>query len=598
MKKPWFYFNGVRKFVFLYIGSLAVMQAMALVFPLLIRHITGLVHEADTVEIILNGLLVLGVVILIFVINLLGEMFGAKAFASFQKNLRAEMFERLQHAPVERVNELDSSTILPLIMNDTAWIRGMQRHIMLFIVLFPVAILGSIIMLFSLEIYYGLFALASLPLLVIFFVINSRRINKVLQKSIPGFDVMHVQVKEGIVGAKEIRIFNKAKDREKEFSEQFWYGRRQSETTLKAVNLSASFNAALFSIITAVIVIFGAITMTDVSQLGTLTAALLYVSMLWGGSHETFRLFVDFIPRVKMAKDRIARIYNLPIDSLGGGLKPDPAQIQNFDLELKGVSYKYPNGVTGLSNINVKVDKNTRIAITGGAGSGRTVIPQLLLQYEKPSAGKITMGGTDIHDLNPTFYRREIIAFCDQTPEFIPGTIRDNLTFLSPQTTDERILKLFKDIGAQSFVDKFDNFLDHLVCERDGFNMATKKLLNLARVLLKPASIYIFNQCFDHINPEYIVKIFACLRREKKTCFFITQNNMVSKHCDLVYVLKKGSISGSGTHNELIENNADYREIYLASAGRIISEEVAKDVQMVPEDSPPSTNDQTGGEQV
>jgi len=599
MKKSWHYFFGVRKFVFLYIGSLAIMQAMALWFPTLIRDITGMVgpeSTATTTDIIIQGLIVFGVVILIFVINLLGEMFGAKAFASFQKNLRAEMFDKLQQAPVERVNELDSSTILPLIMNDTAWIRGMQRHIMLFLVIFPVAILGSIIMLFTLEVYYGLLALASLPFIVIFFIINSRRINKIIQKSIPGFDVMHTQVKEGIIGAREIRLFNKAKKREEEFAEQFWYGRQQSAATLKAHNLSASFNAALFSIITAAIVIIGATTMRDVSQLGELTAALLYVSMLWGGSHEIFRLFVDFLPRTKMAKDRIARIYNLPIDPAGGGAKLDLAETDGLELELRGISYKFPNEVTGLSNISVLVNKNTRVAITGGAGSGRTVIPQLLLRYEKPSAGTITVGGTDIGDINPTFYRRNIIAFCDQTPEFIPGTIRDNLCFLSPGISDEKILKLFKDIGAQSFVDKFDKFLDHQICERDGFNMATKKLLNLARILLKPAPIYIFNQCFDHINPEYIVKIFAKLRREKKTCLFITQNNIVSKHCDTVHVLKKGTISGTGTHESLIKNNTDYREVYLASAGRIISEEVAREVQMLPEDT--TQSDKAGGDTV
>jgi ATP-binding cassette subfamily B protein len=578
------------------------MQAMALWFPTLIRGITGMVGPeatASTTDIIIQGLLVFGVVILIFVINLFGEMFGAKAFASFQKNLRAEMFEKLQLAPVERVNELDSSTILPLIMNDTAWIRGMQRHIMLFLVIFPVAILGSIVMLFTLQVYYGLLALASLPLIVIFFFVNSRKINKIIQKSIPGFDIIHTQVKEGIIGAKEIRIFNKAKKRDEEYAEQFWYGRLQSAGTLKAHNLSASFNAALFSIITAAIVIIGAVTMQDVSQIGEITAALLYVGMLWGGSHEIFRLFADFLPRTKMAKDRIARIFNLPIDSNTGGTKLGADQLSNLDLEFKGISYKFANNVTGLSNINVKIAKNTRIAITGGAGSGRTIIPQLLLQYEKPLSGKITVGGMDIADINPTFYRKTIIAFCDQTPEFIPGTIRDNLAFLSPGITDEQILKLFKDIGAQSFVDKFDNFLDHQICERDGFNMATKKLLNLARTLLKSAHIYIFNQCFDHINPEYIVKIFAKLRREKKTCLFITQNNVVSKHCDLVYVLNKGAISGTGVHNDLVKNNADYREVFLASSARIISEEVAKEVQMVPEETEPTTGtDTVGGDTV
>lgn len=583
MKKPWFYFKGVRKFVFLYLLFLVLMEGLALVFPLLLKNLSSLAEGASTTQIITSGLFVFGMVILIFVVNFLAEVFGSIALSAMQKNLRGEMFERIQSAPVERINELGATTIMPLLMNDTTWIRNMQKHLIILAVLIPVTILGSIIMLFTFEIYFGLIALLSVPIAVVFFVVNSRRLGKIMEKSIPGFDQMHVQVKEGITGAKEIRIYNKAKQRDEEFDELFWHGRQQHSQTHKSINLSVSFNSLLFSIVTVALVVYSVATSADVTTLIVLNAAFMYVNRLWWGSHEIFKMFVDFIPRIKLAKERIARVYNLPIDSSGSGLKLDMADFQSVGLEMKGVNFKYPNGAVGLTNINMKIEKNSRVAITGGAGSGRTIIPQLLLQYQKPATGKITIEGTDIHTLSATFYRRNMIAYCDQTPEFIPGTMRDNMRLLNPEVSDEEILKLFKDIGAQSFIDKFDSFLDYKICERDGFNMATKKLLNLVRSLLKPAPIYVFNQCFDHINQEYIVKIIAKLKREKKTCIFMTQNNLVSKHCDKVYVLKNGTISGSGTHGELSKTNSDYREIFLASAGRIISEEYAKEVILVPE---------------
>jgi len=408
-----------------------------------------------------------------------------------------------------------------------------------------------------------------------------------MNKSVPGFDTMHVQVKEGIIGAKEIRIFNKAEEREKDFHKYFWYGREQGARTLKSISLSMSFNAILFTLITVAIIIYGAFTMTDVSQLVALNIAIIYINRLWAGSHEMFRLFVDQLPRNRITKERISRIYNLPVDSRGGGIRPDIIGITGVGLEFKGVGYKYSNGVTGLNNVNIKVEKNTLIAISGGAGSGRTIIPQLLLQYAKPSTGKIMIDGTDIYDLHASHYRRNMIAFCDQTPEFIPGTIRDNLKLLNQEVTDEEILKLFKDIGAEPFVKKFDNFLDYVICERDGFNMATRKLLNVARSILKPAPVYIFNQCFDHVNPEYIVKICAKLKAEQKTCLFITQSNVVSQHCDKVYVMKNGAVSGTGMHKDLIKTNMDYRELCLASASRIINEEVAKETIMVADDTTP-----------
>lgn len=586
MKPTWFYYRGARKYVVMCVFFLALTEILALVLPMLLKATTELATVGATTwqEIVMYGVIVLGVIALIFIMNFFGEIFGAVATAELQKNLRAEMFEKLQTAPAERVNELGSGKILPLVMNDTSWIKNMQRNILLFIVYFPIAILGSIVMLFTLGLFYGLFALASLPFVILFLYFNSRRLAKIMEKSIAGFDTTHVQVKEGIIGAKEIRVFNKAKQREQDFEQLFWYGRLQTSQTLKTINLSTSFHAVLFTLVTVAIIIYGACTMTDVGQLVVLNTAIIYVNWLWSRSREVFKLFVDHIPRIKIAKERIALIYNLPADthahSHEGGTKPEIADTAGASLILQGLEYKYPNGVTGLADVNVAVEKDTRVAIAGGAGSGRTVIPQILLQFLKPSAGKVLLGGTDISEIDPTHYRRNLIAYCDQVPEFIPGTIRDNLRLLNPAATDAEILRVFREIGARSFVERFDNFLEHNIGERDGFNMATRKLLNLVRTLLKPAPVYIFDQCFDHLRAEYLEKFFAKLEREKKTCLFITQNAVLSKHCDKIYVMKKGAVSAVGTHDDLVKSSVDYCDLCLVQGGSVYSEEVANKVPM------------------
>ena len=194
-------------------------------------------------------------------------------------------------------------------------------------------------------------------------------------------------------------------------------------------------------------------------------------------------------------------------------------------------------------------------------------------QYAQPVGGKITIDGIDIAEIDATFYRRNMLAFCDQVPEFIPGTVRDNLRLLNTAVTDGEILEIFREIGAADFAERFDNFLDLKIEERDIFNIATKNLLNIVRTLLKTAPIYVFNQCFEHVNPDYVARVFEKIRREGKTCLFITQNTAVSKHCDRVYVLKKGAVSSVGVHSELIAGCRDYCELCLSSGGRIFSAE-------------------------
>ena len=430
-------------------------------------------------------------------------------------------------------------------------------------------------MLFTLEPMYALFALASMPLVLIFFVLNSRRIGKAIQKSVPAFDTMHNEVQEGIIGAKEIRVFGKAKQREKDYARYAWSQRVQSIKTQRATHLSTSFNAMLFTITTVAIIIYGAYTMTDVSGLIVLNTAMQYIKKLFDGSHYIFTLFVDFIPRIRLAKARVSQIYGLPVDTRTDGKFSKPEGASGSYLEFQSISYTYPNKTVGLNNIHMVVEPGTCVAVTGGAGSGRTLLPKLLLQNEKPSSGRILVGGTDISEINPTYYRRNVLCFCNQEPEFIPGTIRDNLRLLNPSVTDKEIIDYFEEIGARPFVKMFgDDFLNYPVGERTTFNISTKKILNLMRSLLKDAPIYVFNQCFDHVPQAYIEKIMKKMHREKKTCFFITQSNTVSRHCDKIYVFKNGRISGEGRHSELIVNNSEYIELYSNAAGRIISEAV------------------------
>ena len=577
MKRRWIYFRGVKKFVALAIVFLLLQEVLALVFPMLLKNVADLVYKTGTVanDIVMGGILVLGVVVLIFAINFCSELFMSIAIGSFQKKMREDMYEKIQNAPTEKINEMGSGQILPLFMNDTAWVRNMQKQLLIFYVYFPITILGSIIMLFVLEPIYALFALGAMPIVLVFFIINSRNVGKIMKKSIPAFDVMHDDVKEGIIGAKEVRVFGKAKQREKDFAKNAWLNRVQSTKTQQATNLSTSFNALLFTIITVVIIVYGAYTMTDVSGIIVINTCMQYAKKLFDGAHYTFTLFVDFIPRVKIANDRISKVYGLPIDTTNDGKFSKPEGAAGSHFQFVSVGFKHPNKMTALTSINMTIEPGTMVAVTGGIGSGRTIIPQLILQSLKPSNGQILIGGTDISEINPTYYRRNVVCLCHQEPDFIPGTIRDNLKLLNPSVTDEAIHKCFEELGEQDFVKKFGkNFLDYPVGERNTFNASTKKLLNLVRSLLKDAPIYLFNQCFEHITNECIGQVMQKMHREKKTCLFVTQNNAVSKHCDNIYVLKNGRIVAEGKHEELLRGNTVYAELCSAAAGRIISEAV------------------------
>jgi ATP-binding cassette subfamily B protein len=574
MRKTWGYYRGARAAVALCVFFLIVQELLALFFPMLLNNITKMINDAATTtdNIIMYGLMVFGVVVLILIVNVAGEYFGAASTAVYQKNMRKEIYEKLRAAPPESISELGSRA-LTLIMNDTTWIRNMQKQLLIFYVYFPIAVLGSFIMLFDLNAYYALFALASVPLVLTFFFVAAAKIDKVIKKSVPAFDGMHFNVKEGIEGAKEIRVLGKAKTREKDFAKMSNLQRKQYTIVQKSVNLSVSFHAVLFTVITAAIIIYGAATMTDVTQLVVLNTAIMYVNKIWAGSHYIITLFVEYVPRVRLAKSRIAEAMNAPAAKAETGITAEPVG-RISGIEFAGVNYTYPGGAAGLCNVSIKAAPRVCTAITGGIGSGRSIVPKMLLQYITPDSGRVIYNGTDISEINPTFFRRHIISMCAQQAEFFAGSIRDNLRVLNPAVTDEEILNTFREIGADHIVSKFSDFLNFEIGEKNTLAAATVNTINIVRALLKPASVYVFNQCFDHIKQSYVVKIMAKLKRERRTCIFITQNPWVCKAAGKIYVLKNGRLSGTGVHANLIKTNKVYREVHSSMTGTIIYDDI------------------------
>jgi ABC-type multidrug transport system fused ATPase/permease subunit len=283
-------------------------------------------------------------------------------------------------------------------------------------------------------------------------------------------------------------------------------------------------------------------------------------------------------------------IFNLREEDKSKGISAMP--ISDLPkLEFVNTSYKHANGSDGLVGINIKVEHNNRVAVAGGIGSGKNIIAQLMLRYFRPTDSKILFNGMELTQINKAFWRKNIIAFCSSNAQFVPGTIRYNMQLLNPDVTDEQILKTFKDIGADDFLQKFDNLLDYEITETYSLRDSAKNLLNLVRTILKPASIYIFNECFDHIKPEYLTKMMAKLKKEKRTCMFVTYNSAVCKGCNIVYVLKGGKVNGSGTHDELMKKNAEYKGFYASSGGIIQSELIQEEPRTTAEGMPLDTGE-------
>lgn len=576
------YSKGIRRYALYFLLSLAALEGLALYFPILLQNVTivaekqfrGNGGDGSVVPLILQGLLVLGYIILIFGVRFLSEWLGAIYIDKYQANIRKKLYDKFSSLSSQQIDQIGIARVLPAIMNDPNWLKLYHRRLLNMIVYFPVAILGSIIMLFTLNWIYAVFALASIPFVAIFSILCLKRMNKFIPVSVSSFDEYFLNIKEGIKGAKDIRILGKADERSADFERYVHANRRQGLATDRGHAMSVGFHAILFTFITIAIIIYGATNLTvgETRQLVVLNTAIQYVNQLWNGSHQIFVWFLDTIPRCNYTFKRLSDFYAMPAQSPIEGLREIPVYKKN-NLILTNISYK-----NELKNVNIAVGEGKLVSVVGGIGSGKSHIANMLIQFDQPTEGTITFNDIDITNINPSYWRKNFVSYCSNHPQFIPGTVRDNLRILSPETTDEQIMTAFRDIGANNFVKQFDNFLDYEIKEGQVLSEGYKNILNIVRTVLKPAGLYIFNQCFEHVRPTYITKLMARLKREKKTAVFITFNGAVCKASDDIYVLKKGVISGEGTHASLIKNNKDYREFHASEGNAIIyDEEISKE---------------------
>jgi ABC-type multidrug transport system fused ATPase/permease subunit len=564
--------------MFYYIASMIALESLSLYFPILLQEVTRVAQAQfdggrNVAPLLLQGFLVILFIALIFVVQFISEYCGVNYMTKYQANIRKALHDKYARLSPDQIDKIGVARMLPTIMNDTIWLRDYHRRKVIMLVYFPVAILGSFIMLFTLNLYYALFAFASLPILFFFFFLMERRLHKIMPESVDGYDEHFMNIKEGIKGMREIRILGKADERTADFEKYVRANRGQKFLTQFATGLSTGVTAIVFSLITVAIIIFAVafkLSPAETAGLVALNTAIQYINKLSTGSHQIIVWFVAHIPRCRYTFQRFDKIYALPDQIAEDGLTQIPAYKGN-NIRLNDVVYKLPNGKTEINNININIRDAGIVAIAGGVESGKSTIADMLIKAKKPTSGTIKYNEIDIGQLNTAFWRREYLSVCVGSPKFIPGTVRDNMKLFDPNITDTQIIDLFREIVSPDFMSKFENILEFRIHENT--TEGTKNIFNIIRMLIKPAQIYIFNQCFEHVKQEYVTAIIAKLRREKRTAVFVTYDDTVCRGCDNIYVLANGRICGSGTHMQLLKTNAPYRELHASSLGNILYEE-------------------------
>ncbi|MCT8137774.1 ABC transporter ATP-binding protein [Anaerobacillus sp. CMMVII] len=539
------------------IGSL-MTTLVGLTIPLLTREmVDGFSVDSLSVALIVT----IGVVFIVkAIIDGLSTFSLAYVGQKIVATLRQMMFFKLIRLPVSYYDKKTSGESVSRVVNDTSIVKDLiSQHFPNFITGI-ISIIGAVIILFIMDWKMTLLMLISVPITIAIMMPLGRRMAKISRGLQDETAIFTGKVQQTL---SEIRLM-KASNAELAEEEKGLQGiGKLLSYGLKESRIFALIGPLMQLVIMVVIVIiigYGGIRVAEGSMsTGSLVAFLLYLFQIIFPI-TAFTMFFTQLQRAKGATERIIEILDLEAEEGQEGLDLD---ITNQSIHVENVSFAYSEDEPVLKNVSFDVNPGSMIAFAGPSGGGKTTMFGLLERFYEPTSGQILIGSTPIKALTLASWRSQI-GYVSQDSPMIAGTIRENLSYgLEAMVTDERLWEVAKMAYADQFIQEFPLKLDTEVGER-GVKLSggQRQRIAIARAFLRDPKILMMDEATASLDSqsEGIVQKALTRLMEGRTTFVIAHRLSTIVNADKIIFIEKGEITGIGTHKDLVNFHALYRE--------------------------------------
>lgn len=560
--------------------NLALWATIGAVFFLLIQVSCDLYLPTVTADLVNRGIVQkdMGVIwnegikmLIVAAIGLvaagLNVYFAATQSMKVGEKLRSQIYHKVLRFSNREMDEFGDSSLITRSTNDIVQIQNVMVQMLRMMLQSPVMLVAACVLAYVREPQLTKVFFISLPILAII-------VMAVMYFAVPLFksiqkktDRINLIFREGLTGVRVIRAFRQEEREQNRFKKA---NEDYTQTGIKAFTIVST----LFPVVTlilgmtnvAIILLGGHLVANMSMQVGDLIAFMTYATQIMISFMMLSMIFV-FVPRASASATRVNAVLDQPI-SIHNAPEKDQEKIsinQPASLEFKNVNFRFHGAERlALHDLNFKVTAGQTLAIIGGTGSGKSALVNLIPRLFDIESGEIKVDGVPVKKLSQ-HNLHEVISITQQQAVLFSGTIRSNLQFGYEEATDKEMWHALEIAQAADFV-REEGGLDAVV-EQNGSNFSggQRQRLAIARTIIKPASIYVFDDSFSALDFETDAKLRAALAKDpqiqRAVTVIVAQRISTVVDADQIIVLDEGRVVGQGTHQELKAHNETYQQI-------------------------------------
>ena len=545
------------------VGEALIETLIPFITAQLINHIND---GADITEILKTGLILVGMAVASLTCGGIAGFTCAKASAGFAKNLRSDIFSKIQSFTFKNIDKFSTASLVTRLTTDVTNVQ------MSFMMIIRIAIRSPLMFIFSIIMAYymgGSLAMAFVivvPLLIIGLLLIAKFAMPAFRRVFKRYDNLNESIEENVRGMRVVKGFSREEYEKQKFDKEadsirkdFTFAERVVALNSPLMQVCVYFNMAFVLLVGSRLVITG----QNGLGVGQLSAMLNYGMAILMSLMMISMIYVMLTMSAESAK-RICEV----LDEEPDMKEPESpiTEVRDGSIDFDNVNFKYSEKAQkfALSNIDLHIRSGMTVGILGGTGSSKSSLVQLIPRLYDASEGTVRVGGVDVRDYDIKTLR-DSVAMVLQKNLLFSGTIKENLRWGNENATDEEIAEECKLAQADEFVTSFpDGYDTHI--EQGGTNVSggQKQRLCIARALLKKPKILILDDSTSAVDTKTDAMIRAGFKSfiPETTKIIIAQRISSVQDADMIIVMENGRISAKGTHDELMKASDIYREVY------------------------------------